>query len=540
MNGPQIGTIFLENQWISSYQLSQALEIQKRFFQERAQWKLLGEILVEMEYLDGTALAEAIAQQSKARESEFFPPGKHPSVHSKFKRAIDMVGALIGLVIACLLFPWIALAIVLDSGKPIFFSQYRAGLRGKQFKIWKFRTMVPRADQEKVRIVSSSKYKFFNNRQDPRVTRVGKFLRKTYLDELPQFWNVLKGEMSLVGTRPPTLDEVKSYSQEDWQRLSIKPGMTGLWQVSDRKNQASFDEVLELDMNYIRSWKRWRDLQIIAKTLQRITRPNALKRVPAKEVQILNLKIDNLCKRELLRKLDRGVVFTPNVDHLMKLQRDPEFLRIYRQADYRVCDSQILLIASKFLGNPLREKISGSDLFPAFYRYHRHHEEIKVFLLGGTPESVEIARENINLQSGREIIVGAYSPPFGFEKSTAMSLEIIERITRTGATVLAVGVGAPKQEKWIFRFKDCLPDVRIFLAIGATIEFEAGTLSRAPKIFSDMGLEWLYRLLKEPKRLWKRYLIEDIPFIGYVIQQKFGWYKDSIGHESESSARTGR
>src|SRR4028119_1795604 len=243
-------------------------------------------------------------------------------------------------------------------------------------------------------------------------------------------------------------------------------------------------------------------------------------------VKILNISIDNLSESELLKKLNSGIVFTPNVDHLIKLQDDLEFLKAYDSASYTLCDSKILFYISRFLGTPLKEKISGSDLFPAFYEYHKNNENIKIFLLGAR-EGVAIKAQNkINAKVGRPIVVGAHSPSFGFEKDEEECLKIIEIIKQSGATVLAVGVGAPKQEKFICKYKDQLPNIKIFLAIGATIDFEAGNIKRAPKWISEAGLEWLYRLLSEPKRLWKRYLVHGPSFFWLIFKQRFNLYVD--------------
>ncbi|MES1022621.1 WecB/TagA/CpsF family glycosyltransferase [Gloeocapsa sp. BRSZ] len=243
-----------------------------------------------------------------------------------------------------------------------------------------------------------------------------------------------------------------------------------------------------------------------------------------KLVKILNISLDNLSKVELLKQLKSGVVFTPNVDHMVKLQYDREFLQTYLQADYKVCDSQILVYASRFLGTPIKEKISGSDLFPAFYTYHKNNPNIKIFLLGGKQGVAQRAAKRINNKVGRSIVIGAHSPSFGFEKDEQECAEIIEMINQSEASVLAVGVGAPKQEKWIIKYKDRLPNIKIFLAVGATIDFEAGNVKRSPKWMSNAGLEWLYRLLVEPKRLWRRYLLEDLPFFWLILKQKLRLY----------------
>lgn len=237
-------------------------------------------------------------------------------------------------------------------------------------------------------------------------------------------------------------------------------------------------------------------------------------------VNILNVEIDNLSMQEFLRRLDRGVVFTPNVDHLMKLQHDQDFVAAYQQADYRVCDSQVLLYAAKFLGDPLKGKISGSDLFPKFCEYHAQNDAIKIFLMGGAEGIADQAKAAINRKIGREMIVAAHSPSFGFEKNPKECLEIIQLIRQSPANVLVVGVGAPKQEIWITKHRHLLPNIDIFLAVGAAIDFEAGNKARSPRWMSHLGIEWLHRLWSEPKRLWRRYLIEDMPFFALLFKQK--------------------
>lgn len=245
------------------------------------------------------------------------------------------------------------------------------------------------------------------------------------------------------------------------------------------------------------------------------------------QVQLLNVNINNVAMSDLLDKLQGGgLVVTPNVDHLMKLQRDSDFYGVYQEAEYRVCDSKILMYVSRFLGTPIIEKISGSDLFPAFYTYYRNDRSIKIFLLGAEDGIAEIARRNINFKVGRNMIIDTYSPPFGFEKDQEECEKILRLINSSNATVLAIGVGAPKQEMWIAKHRKHLRSVKIFLAIGATIDFEAGHIKRCPKWMSEVGLEWLYRLWCEPKRLWKRYILDALPFIYLIFKQRLKIYKN--------------
>ncbi|MBN2809142.1 MAG: sugar transferase [Deltaproteobacteria bacterium] len=185
------------------------------------------------------------------------------------KRLLDICGALVGLAINVVLFPFLAGAIKLDSKGPIFFRQIRIGENGRRFTIYKYRSMIPGAEQRKAELKNRNQLAgaVFKVTGDPRITRCGRFLRKLSLDELPQFWNVLKGEMSLVGTRPPTPDEVEDYLLDHHRRLSIKPGITGLWQVSGRNKITNFDEIVALDTRYIDQWSIFLDLKILAKTL---------------------------------------------------------------------------------------------------------------------------------------------------------------------------------------------------------------------------------------------------------------------------------
>lgn len=191
----------------------------------------------------------------------------HPSSRSRIKRSLDVIGGLLGLAILTVVFLPIAIAIKLDSPGPILYSQVRCGLRGRCFRIYKFRSMVQDADVLKRSVKNEAKGHIFKNKNDPRVTRVGRFLRKTSLDEFPQFWNVLKGDMSLVGTRPPIPEEVKGYSDYHRQRLNVRPGLTGEWQVGGRSEIEDFDQVVALDLLYQERWTPFYDLVLIWKTI---------------------------------------------------------------------------------------------------------------------------------------------------------------------------------------------------------------------------------------------------------------------------------
>ena len=243
-------------------------------------------------------------------------------------------------------------------------------------------------------------------------------------------------------------------------------------------------------------------------------------------ISILNIKIRNTNALSLLKNLGEGVLFTPNVDHLVKLQKDKEFYSCYQKAEWIICDSRVLYFFSHFLPESLDESIPGSSFFTSYYMYHKDDADCKIFLLGAKEGIAAKAMERINEKVGRQMVVGAHSPSFGFEKHEDECEELVHIVNESGANVLLVGVGAPKQEKWIMKYRDKMPGVKVFMALGATIDFEAGTLKRAPKIWQKIGMEWLYRCMKEPKRLFKRYFVDDMQFFYYFGKQLLGIYKD--------------
>lgn len=189
--------------------------------------------------------------------------------HAVIKRIMDILGSIVGLIITGIVSIFVIPAIKIESKGPVFFKQQRIGKNGRVFNIYKFRSMYIDAEERKAALMALNEVEgpMFKMKDDPRITKVGKFIRKTSIDELPQFLNVLKGDMSLVGTRPPTVDEFEQYTPEQRRRISIKPGITGMWQVSGRSSITDFDEVIRLDCKYIDEWSPILDIQILFKTL---------------------------------------------------------------------------------------------------------------------------------------------------------------------------------------------------------------------------------------------------------------------------------
>ena len=186
------------------------------------------------------------------------------------KRFTDIVSAIIGLVLTGVIIILLTPILKIESPGPVLFSQVRVGKNGRRFKLYKIRSMYADAEERKAQLMEKNEMNddlMFKMERDPRITKLGRFIRRTSIDELPQFWNVLKGEMSLIGTRPPTLDEFKKYELQYKRRLSIKPGLTGLWQVSGRSEITNFKDVLKLDLEYIDNWSPSLDISIMLKSV---------------------------------------------------------------------------------------------------------------------------------------------------------------------------------------------------------------------------------------------------------------------------------
>lgn len=192
-----------------------------------------------------------------------------PAGQIMLKRLLDLFGAVIGCVILFITTIIVAPLIKLESPGPVFFAQKRVGRNGRIFKMYKFRSMYVDAEERKSELLTRNEMNglMFKIENDPRITKVGRFMRRTSLDEFPQFINILKGDMSLVGTRPPTLDEFALYSPYHKKRLSFRPGLTGMWQVSGRSDITDFEEIVRLDVEYIDNWSFMLDVKILLKTV---------------------------------------------------------------------------------------------------------------------------------------------------------------------------------------------------------------------------------------------------------------------------------
>lgn len=244
------------------------------------------------------------------------------------------------------------------------------------------------------------------------------------------------------------------------------------------------------------------------------------------KVRLLNVEVDNISMEELVKSFRQGVLLTLHVDSIMKLQKDREFYELIPKFDVITCDSQILTIAARLLGTPLKARVSGSDYFPRFYARYRDDPSVTVFICGGAPGVAEIAQRKINEKVGRRMVVGNSAPSRDYDGKPEEIEQLIAQINRSGASVLLVGLGGGRQEKFIFRYRDRLPGVKLFLPLGGTIDYEAETLKRPPAWITDAGLEWLYRVLREPRQRWYRYLVHQPPVLYLLARQLLGAYSN--------------
>lgn len=242
-------------------------------------------------------------------------------------------------------------------------------------------------------------------------------------------------------------------------------------------------------------------------------------------MKFMNTEVDNLTMDEALQRIDELIqedrnayIVTPNVDHVIQLEKGGELLEAYKSADLILTDGKPLIWISNFYGSPIKEKISGSDLFPKLCELAAD-KGYKMFFLGAAEGVAAKAAENLKKRYPGLQVVGTYSPPFGFEKNIEESTLINNMIKAAKPHILIVALGCPKQEMFILHNREAL-GVPLSLGLGASLDFEAGNIKRAPKWMADHGLEWLFRITQDPKRLAKRYFVDDMKILRLVIKYK--------------------
>lgn len=242
-------------------------------------------------------------------------------------------------------------------------------------------------------------------------------------------------------------------------------------------------------------------------------------------MKFLNTQVDNLTMSEaitetdkLIRERKHSYIVTPNMDHIVLMEKDELFKEVYDNADLILTDGKPLLWIAKKQGTPIKEKISGSDFFPEICKLAAKNG-YKIYILGAAEGVAAKAADNLRMKYEGLQIVGTYSPPIGFEKDNEEIRSIIKKINDSEADILAVALGSPKGEKFIYSIREKI-SAALSISIGATIDFEAGNVKRAPKWMSNIGLEWLYRITQDPGRLIKRYWNDAVSIV--PIMRKYG------------------
>ncbi len=242
-------------------------------------------------------------------------------------------------------------------------------------------------------------------------------------------------------------------------------------------------------------------------------------------MKFMNIFINNLSMEEALTEIDRLIqedkcsfVVTPNVDHIVQIEKGSVLADAYKCADLILCDGKPLIWISKYYGIPIKEKISGSDLFPEVCRMAAQKGYTMYFLGAAEGIAAKAAEVLIGRYDGL-MIVGTYSPPYGFERDQEEIKKIISQIHDASPDILILGLGTPKQEEFIMNYRKKI-GVPVSLGLGASFDFVAGNVKRAPKWMSDHGLEWLFRITQDPKRMVKRYLVDDLKILSLVRKYK--------------------
>ncbi|MEP7257757.1 MAG: WecB/TagA/CpsF family glycosyltransferase [Flavitalea sp.] len=445
-----------------------------------------------------------------------------------FKRLFDIVFSTVVIIgVLSWLVPIVGLLIFIDAkGKgPIFFMQRRVGKGGKIFNCLKFRTMVMNPEANSLQAQPD----------DNRITIIGKFLRKSYLDEFPQFFNVWAGQMSIVGPRPHMITDCDHFSKvvSGYKfRNMVKPGITGLSQVKGyrgpAKDFATIFRRFEYDAFYVRNADFGLDLRIIRQTAGQVSHVLLRKRVPLfipahvdqqKDVK-MQLFTANYSITDYLRASEKIIskarsrisygVSALAVHGLIETVKDKNFRDTVNKLDMIVPDGQPIRWAlNSFYNAGLHDRVTG-PILTKYVLARASEEKLGVYLYGSTAETLEKFTAFIQINYPGVKISGLHPDRFR-EATPEEDLEDIKKINDSGAHIVLVGRGCPRQEKWVANHLGKIHSV--MMAVGAAFDFHAGNISQAPEWMQKAGMEWFYRLVQEPGKLWKRYLTTNPHFI---------------------------
>ena len=443
-----------------------------------------------------------------------------------FKRLFDIAFSLIMVVgVLSWLTPVLSLLILLDSKGGIFFIQRRVGKGGKIFRCIKFRTMV---QNEEANHVQASK-------DDNRITRLGKFLRFTNLDEFPQFLNVLAGQMSVVGPRPHMITDCNQFSQvvAGYKfRNMVKPGITGLSQVKGyrgpAKDFATIFRRFEFDAFYVRNASFGLDFRIIRQSGCQFGYAILRRRMPIPAPSLAEVAEDtkyqlftanysvtdySRASETIINAARQRKSFGMSalaVHGLIETVKDKSLRYMVNSLDMVVPDGQPIRWAlNSFYKAGLEDRVTG-PILTKYVLARASEEKLSVYLYGSTAATLEKFTAFININYPGVKIAGIHPDRFR-EATPEEDLADIKKINDSGANIVLVGRGCPRQEKWVASHLGKVNAA--MMAVGAAFDFHAGNISQAPLWMQQAGLEWFFRLVQEPGKLWKRYLTTNPHFI---------------------------
>lgn len=442
-----------------------------------------------------------------------------------FKRLFDIVfSAAVIIGVLSWLTPLVGLMIVLESRGNIFFVQRRVGKGGRIFRCLKFRTMVLNPHANELQALPD----------DYRITRVGRFLRFTNLDEFPQFFNVFVGDMSIVGPRPHMITDCNQFSKvvSGYKfRNMVKPGITGLSQIKGLRGPASdFATIFrrfEYDAFYVRNAGFGLDLRIIRQTTGQVAYALLRRKMPApstilevaeeKKLQLFTANYSitdyNRASETIVAHARRHHSFGMSalaVHGLIETVKDPAFRQLVNRLDMIVPDGQPIRWAlNSFYKAGLEDRVTG-PILTKYVLARASEENLGVYLYGSTPETLAKFSAFININYPGVKIAGTHPDRFR-EATPEEDAADIRKINDSGAHIVLVGRGCPRQEKWVASHLGKVNAA--MMAVGAAFDFHAGNISQAPAWMQQAGLEWFYRLIQEPGKLWKRYLTTNPHFI---------------------------
>jgi N-acetylglucosaminyldiphosphoundecaprenol N-acetyl-beta-D-mannosaminyltransferase len=443
-----------------------------------------------------------------------------------FKRVFDIAFSLVIIIgVLSWLVPILAILIKLDSKGSIFFVQRRVGKGGRIFSCIKFRTMIENEDANSIQAQPD----------DQRITRLGKFLRFTNLDEFPQFINVLAGDMSVVGPRPHMITDCNQFSKvvAGYKfRNMVKPGITGLSQVKGYRGPArDFATIFrrfEFDAFYVRNASFGLDFRIIRQTAGQLAYSVLRQRMPIPAPSISevaeDVKYQLFTANYSITDYDRASAAILNaararksfgmsalaVHGLIETVKDKSLRAMVNSLDMVVPDGQPIRWAlNSFYKAGLEDRVTG-PILTKYVLAKASEERLSVFLYGSTPETLEKFTAFININYPGVKIAGIHPDRFR-EATPEEDAADIQKINDSGANIVLVGRGCPRQERWVASHLGKINAA--MMAVGAAFDFHAGNISQAPLWMQQAGLEWSYRLIQEPGKLWKRYLTTNPHFI---------------------------